>query len=145
MSADTQSWTTPPEGSVCWIETPARDLEKLKTFYTTLFPTWKPMPPAPGNTEAEVSAFTFASPKGLGGSINKMPEDAGPHSQAVGSGSTVYYFVDSLEKTEARVHELGGKTVKGKTPQSTMGWFMNMTDPEGNIFGIYQIAKGSTS
>jgi hypothetical protein len=72
------------------------------------------MPPAPGNTEAEVSAFTFASPKGkvppgdsimsvyghpgLGGSINKMPEDAGPHSQAVGSGSTVYYFVDSLEK-----------------------------------------------
>jgi hypothetical protein len=25
-----QSWSIPPEGSPCWIEIPARDLEKLK-------------------------------------------------------------------------------------------------------------------
>jgi predicted enzyme related to lactoylglutathione lyase len=26
----------------------------------------------------------------------------------------------------------------GKTPQSTEGFFMNVTDPEGNRFGIYE-------
>jgi hypothetical protein len=35
---------------------------------------------------------------GLGGGVIKMPDECGPHNQSLGSGFTVYYFVDSLEK-----------------------------------------------
>jgi len=35
---------------------------------------------------------------GLGGGIVKMPDECGPNNQSLGSGFTVYYFVDSLEK-----------------------------------------------
>jgi hypothetical protein len=30
MSSEAEAWTPPAEGSPCWVEIPARDVEKLK-------------------------------------------------------------------------------------------------------------------
>jgi hypothetical protein len=35
---------------------------------------------------------------GLGGGIVKISDECGPHNQSLGSGFTVYHFVESLEK-----------------------------------------------
>jgi len=43
-------------------------------------------------------------------------------------------------QAEAAIHKLGGKTTLEKTEQGTSGYFMNLTDPEGNRFGIYQLS-----
>ncbi|KAJ9608204.1 hypothetical protein H2200_007192 [Cladophialophora chaetospira] len=131
--------TSPVDGWPCWIEIPARDVEKLKTFYSSLFPSWTWTETDHPHDGPPVALFEFKKPKGLGGGIIKMPEDCGPNSQTLGSGVTVYHMVESLEKTEARIHALGGKTVLPKTAQGEMGYFINATDPEGNRIGIYQL------
>ncbi|OAP55782.1 hypothetical protein AYL99_09934 [Fonsecaea erecta] len=142
MSSGT--WTPPAEGSPCWVEIPARDIEKLKTFYSNLFPTWTWRPEV-SDSGHQVAVFEFKDLKGLGGGLVKMPDDCGPNTQALGSGITVYHMVESLEKTEARVHELGGKTVLAKTAQGDSGVYINVTDPEGNRFGIYQLVQSCGS
>jgi hypothetical protein len=48
-------------------------------------------------------------------------------------------------QTEARVHELGGKTVLPKTAEGTNGFYINVTDPEGNRFGLYELGRANCS
>jgi predicted enzyme related to lactoylglutathione lyase len=67
-----------------------------------------------------------------------MPEDCPPHAQNLGSGMTVYFLVSNIEKESERLHKLGAKTVLEKRNESDNGWFANLTDPEGNRFGIYE-------
>ncbi|KAF2436133.1 hypothetical protein EJ08DRAFT_645142 [Tothia fuscella] len=131
----------PPEGSPCWIEIPARDVEKLKTFYSALFPSWKFTPDidVDSMTGIKTSQYSFTRPKGFGGGIVQMPEDIPLGEQAMGYGYTVYYFVNSIDETLGRIHELGGATVLEKKAQSENGFFANATDPEGNRFGIYEL------
>jgi len=142
MASEAEAWDPPAEGSPCWVEIPARDIEKLKTFYSGLFTTWTWRPDS-SDSGHHVATFQFKDPKGLGGGLVKMPDDCGPNTQTLGSGITVYHMVESLEKTEARIHELGGKTVLPKTAQGDSGFYINATDPEGNRFGIYQLVQGA--
>ncbi|KAL2864810.1 VOC family protein [Aspergillus lucknowensis] len=136
-----QQWQSPPQGSPCWIEIPARDTERLKKFYATVFPSWE-WRRASEEASESVHHYRFADQKGLGGGIVKMPEACGaPVEQAMGSGMTVYYMVDSLNIIEKIIHDNGGSTCLGKTDESSFGWFMNFRDPEGNRFGCYQIQE----
>ncbi|KIX97421.1 uncharacterized protein Z520_06873 [Fonsecaea multimorphosa CBS 102226] len=144
MSSEAAAWTPPAEGSPCWIEIPARDIDKLKEFYSNLFPTWTWRGDS-SDSDHHVAPFQFKDPKCLSGGLVKMPDDCGPNTQTLGSGVTVYHMVESLEKTEARIHELGGKTVMPKTAQGDSGVYINATDPEGNRFGIYQLVQSSGS
>lgn len=41
--------------------------------------------------------------EGLSGGIIKMPEDCGANSQVLGSGFTLYFFVDNIEKASSSV------------------------------------------
>jgi hypothetical protein len=86
-----------------------------------------------------------------------MPDGAPKaQEQVMGSGFTVYYFVDSIEEVSEhllksslaflttlqasdRIHKAGGKTVLPKMEQGDDGWFANLVDVEGNRFGIYQL------
>ena len=71
-----------------------------------------------------------------------MPE-CPPHSQTLGAGFTVYFMVDSIEKQTEHIHGLGGKTVLAKKAEAGNGWFSNLTDPEGNRFGLYEVNPDS--
>ncbi|OOQ86212.1 hypothetical protein PEBR_22428 [Penicillium brasilianum] len=149
-----QKWKPPPEGCPCWVEIPARDTEALKqgteivltisfgkAFYGAIFPSWEWRPAQSAEDQSKVQHYSFAEPKGLSGGIVQMPEGCAPTEQTMGSGMTVYYLVDSLDDMEKRIHECGGSTCLGKTPESSHGWFMNFRDPEGNRFGCYEFRR----
>lgn len=49
-----------------------------------------------------------------------------------------YVHVDDLEGTVARVIELGGRVVHGKSAVPKTGWYAVVEDPQGNVFGLFQ-------
>jgi len=132
------SWTPPPEGSPCWIEIPATNIETCKQFYSALFPSWEFKPEILDNHGTKVSLYSFAKPDGFGGGIIQVPADCKTAEQKNGVGMTVYYWVNSVDETEKRVHELGGSTCLPKQPQGDSAFFICMLDVEGNRFGIYE-------
>ncbi|KAF2279820.1 uncharacterized protein EI97DRAFT_430831 [Westerdykella ornata] len=129
----------PPRGAPCWIEIMSVDPPKLKEFYAALFPAWKFKPVSKDYPEERVVMYEFEEPKGISGGILKLPEGRTRTEQPMGVGMTVYYFVDSLDETEKKVHELGGSTVLEKMAERQNGWFMNFKDPEGNRFGAFEV------
>jgi predicted enzyme related to lactoylglutathione lyase len=52
-------------------------------------------------------------------------------------GARVYFDVDDIDASRARVSELGGQGGDA-LPVPTMGWFAICQDPEGNEFGLWQ-------
>ena len=63
----------------------------------------------------------------------RMPEDKP-------LGVFVYILVDDIDATLKKVEELGGKVTVPKSPSGEcfMAFF---TDPDGNIFGLWQEPK----
>jgi predicted enzyme related to lactoylglutathione lyase len=49
----------------------------------------------------------------------------------------VYFDVDDIDASLAKVRELGG-TTEDKAPVPGMGWFAACTDTEGNHFSLWQ-------
>lgn len=56
----------------------------------------------------------------------------------------VYFDVDDIEATLAKVRELGGSG-DGKQPVPGMGWFAACKDSEGNAFSLWQIDSQASS
>ncbi|KAF1840205.1 uncharacterized protein K460DRAFT_421195 [Cucurbitaria berberidis CBS 394.84] len=151
----------PPTGGPCWIEIMSAEPQKLKDFYAALFPAWKFHAAEEAGMEGIVQ-FTFQQPSGVSNSshvwihpgtrtelesnitglssgIVKLPDGcAKPGEQPMGIGSTVYYFVDSIDKIETDIVRLGGVKVLDKRPERDHGWFANFKDPEGNRFGTFE-------
>ncbi|KAH8712002.1 Glyoxalase/Bleomycin resistance protein/Dihydroxybiphenyl dioxygenase [Phaeosphaeriaceae sp. PMI808] len=129
----------PPVGAPCWIEIMSSDPQKLKEFYTAIFPAWN-FRASKGNEGVEVVHYEFEQPSGLSGGIVKLPESCGkPSEQPMGIGYTVHYFVDSIDEVGKKIVELGGVNVLPKTPERENGWFANFKDPDGNRFGVYEM------
>jgi len=139
MSAEGNDQKKTPQGAPCWIEIPAKDTLACKNFYSGLFPSWKFRPGDEEYKEENMIMYMFEKPDGLGGGIMKVSEECKASEQSMGQGMTVYYFVNSVEESEARVKELGGKTVLPKTQQGKDGWFANFLDTQGNRFGVYEL------
>ncbi|KAF2787465.1 hypothetical protein K505DRAFT_329664 [Melanomma pulvis-pyrius CBS 109.77] len=138
-SKSTHTAPSPPDGSPCWIEIMSVEPQKLKEFYTALFPSWGFKAATEQYKGDQVAMYEFEKPAGLYGGIVKLPEECPRGEQANGVGSTVYYFAKSIEETEKRVHELGGTTCLEKREEGSNGWFANFKDPEGNRFGVYEV------
>ncbi|KAF2184132.1 hypothetical protein K469DRAFT_199749 [Zopfia rhizophila CBS 207.26] len=133
----------PPEGSPCWIEIMSTNPPKLKEFYASLFPSWNWKPANEEYKEDFIAMYDFKQPSGISGGIVKLPEGCvqSRGEQPMGIGFTVYYFVESIEKTDKRIAELGGSMCLPKTEQGKNGWFANFKDPEGNRFGVYELNR----
>ena len=54
-----------------------------------------------------------------------------------------YINVESVEDFVSRAERLGAKVMMGKTPVPGMGWFAQMTDPEGNVFAVWETDMSS--
>jgi predicted enzyme related to lactoylglutathione lyase len=55
-----------------------------------------------------------------------------------GQAPVNYISVDSVEEFVKRAERLGAKVLMGKVPVPGMGWFAQLTDPEGNVFAIWE-------
>jgi predicted enzyme related to lactoylglutathione lyase len=49
-----------------------------------------------------------------------------------------YIAVEDVDAAVAKAEGLGAKVLMGKTPVPGMGWFAQLTDPEGNVFAVWQ-------
>ena len=58
-------------------------------------------------------------------------------SQGEPGNPTVYFDVDDIEASLAKVRELGGEA-EAKAPVPQMGWFAACKDSEGNAFSLWQ-------
>ncbi|KAH7377718.1 hypothetical protein BKA66DRAFT_467688 [Pyrenochaeta sp. MPI-SDFR-AT-0127] len=132
-----EDFPVPLPGAPCWIEIMSEDPHKLKEFYAALFPAWKFRAGEAGRED--MVHVEFEQPSGLTGGILKRPKDCPkPSEQPMGIGSTVYYYVDSIDEIEKSIEKLGGVKVLNKTKESEHGWYANFKDPEGNRFGTYE-------
>jgi len=121
--------------TVIHFEIPPNDVEKIKTFYTSLFG-WK-IEKVPGGMEYYVITTVPVDEKGnllrpgVNGGLYKKDQ---PQQQPVN-----YIYVESVDEYSKKVESLGGKIVVPKTEVQGMGWFALAQDPEGNTFGIFEI------
>ena len=49
-----------------------------------------------------------------------------------------YISVESVDKAVSKAERLGAKVMMGKTPVPGMGWFAQLTDPEGNVLAVWE-------
>jgi len=111
-------------GTICHVEFTTPDLAAAKSFYSELFG-W------------DIQAFQetewyFQAP-GTGPCGCMLQGEA----ETTGK-TTITVTVDSIADTLARVADLGGETVLGKTEiPGGHGFFAKFRAADGNIFGIY--------
>ena len=124
------------KNSVAHFEIYADDPEKLQQFYTSLFD-WS-FEAVPGMDYRFVKTVDTdgrgmaAQPGGINGGMMKRP--AGFNERAWVN----YVNVESLEASVRRAESLGARVMKGKTAVPGMGWFAMLTDPQGNVFAMWQ-------
>ncbi|KAF2458072.1 hypothetical protein BDY21DRAFT_363640 [Lineolata rhizophorae] len=145
MSSEAEKWIPPPMGTPCWVEIPAADVPACKKFYADLFPTWDWKPATEQYTEEKIAMWSYGGKMGLSGGIVQVSAECKASEQKDGTGVTIYHFVESIEDTQKRVEELGGKTASEKKPEGENGWYMFFKDVAGNRFGIYQLKKSCSS
>ena len=115
-------------------EIPAKDVEKLKSFYTKVFG-WK-IEKFPGPMEywgiETVPVDKSGAPvrRGVNGGLYKKEKpDQVP---------LTYVGVESVDEYTKKIESAGGKALMRKEEVPGMGWFSIVQDPEGNLFGLYQ-------
>jgi uncharacterized protein len=55
-----------------------------------------------------------------------------------GQAPVNYILVENVDDYVRRAQQLGAKLMMEKTPVPSMGWFAQLTDPEGNVFAIWE-------
>ena len=124
------------KNSVAHFEIYADDPEKLQQFYTSLFD-WS-FEAVPGMDYRFVKTVDTdgrgmaAQPGGINGGMMKRP--TGFNERAWVN----YVNVESLEASVRRAESLGARVMKGKTAVPGMGWFAMLTDPQENVFAMWQ-------
>lgn len=124
------------KNSVAHFEIYADDPEKLQQFYTNLFD-WS-FEAVPGMDYRFVKTVDTdgrgmaAQPGGINGGMMKRP--TGFNDRAWVN----YVNVESLEASVRRAESLGARVMKGKTAVPGMGWFAMLTDPQENVFAMWQ-------
>jgi predicted enzyme related to lactoylglutathione lyase len=112
--------------TICHVEIPAQDPDKLRAFYTDLFG-WKfeGMPGMPEYTTAMLGSGDAAVGLAV---FKKESEFASP---------TNYIAVASADAHAAKIEQLGGKVLH-RFVVPHMGRGAIATDPEGNLVGLWQ-------
>jgi len=127
-------------GAVCWMEIPAIDLDRAKTFYGTLFG-WEFSRPSEMGMEDNGSYLMFHK---KGTSVHGGFTKVDSAEKLVSPKETGYVAVrvsvcvEEVGKTLEEVKKHGGEVVKPKTEiGSNMGYSGLFRDTEGNVNGIW--------
>jgi predicted enzyme related to lactoylglutathione lyase len=111
-------------GQMVHVEIPAGDTQKARDFWGGLFG-WQFQAFEGSPSEYHMTQFSDTQ----GGAIMGAEGDK--------RGPRVYFDVDDINASTARVSELGGQGGQAM-PVPTMGWFSVCSDSEGNEFGLWQ-------
>ncbi|HVD30961.1 MAG TPA: VOC family protein [Methylomirabilota bacterium] len=109
-------------GNIVHFEINAKDANRAKRFYTSVFG-WK-------YKDSEIPGIEYYVIDGVnpGGAINPMQQEPGP---------VVYFDTDDIDASIATVRKAGGKA-DDKMAIQGQGWFAGCVDPDGNKFSLFQ-------
>lgn len=110
-------------GNIVHFEVPSTDTGRAKQFWGDLFG-WT------FETWSGPSEYTMIRGTEPGGGIYTAQQGE--------SGLTVYFDTEDVAAAAARVEELGGEVVMGKTPIPHIGYFAVCKDTEGNAFSLFE-------
>ena len=129
------------DNTIVHFEIPADDTERAAKFYREMFG-WKLNRwENPNGMEYWMVETVPTDEKGMptrpgvnGGMMRRMY----PGQQPVN-----YIAVESVDDAVAKAERLGAKVMMGKTPVPGMGWFAQLTDPEGNVIAVWETDPAS--
>jgi predicted enzyme related to lactoylglutathione lyase len=124
-------------GRIVHFEIPFDDSDRAHDFYARAFG-WQ-MNRIPEMSYTMVSTGPSGEqgptePGFINGGMFNRDDNASP-------GAVVVIDVDDLDAALAKVEELGGKTLVGRTAVGDMGWSAYFKDTEGNLMGLWQTAQ----
>ena len=109
------------------LELNSTDIDKAKTFYTSLFD-WKLEDmPMPGMTYT-----TIAPGAGPGGGLMQQMIPGAP------SSWLAYVQVEDIAASTAKAKSLGAKIMRDVTEVADMGWLSIIVDPTGAPLGLWK-------
>jgi predicted enzyme related to lactoylglutathione lyase len=110
-------------GKICYIEIPSTDVKRSADFYTNVFG-WQTRVRGDGAVAFDDGVGQVSGTWVLG------------RAPATAVGALVYIMVDSADATVKAITAHGGTIVE---PPSGVGHTIaRFSDPDGNIFGVYQ-------
>ncbi|MFV0634490.1 VOC family protein [Demequina sp.] len=112
-------------GDITHIDIPVSDLDAAKSFYSTLFG-WQIAAP-PGFEDYPM----WQAPNEISGG------GLAPRSEGF-SQPRSYVEVDSIDDTIALAKEHGATVVMDKSEITETSWWAVITDPDGNVMGLYE-------
>ncbi len=120
--------------TIIHFEIPANDVEKIRKFYTDLFG-WK-IEKIP-NMEYSIIETVPMDEKG---NLLRPGVNGGMYKRDVPQQQAVNYInIESVDEYSKKVAALGGQVLVPKTEIPGMGWFAIAKDPEGNVFGLFEM------
>ncbi len=126
-------------GRIVHFEIPFDDGERAQAFYRDAFGWQLQAMPEMSYVLASTGPSGDRGPTEPGfinGGMLKRTDSPSP-------GPIVVVDVDSNDTTLARIGELGGSTVVPKQPVGDMGFAAYVTDPEGNVIGLWENAPAA--
>jgi len=115
-----------------WFEIPADDMERAKAFYGDLFG-WKI------NAFPTVKDYWHIDTGGGG----ETPDGGLMRRRQPEQPVTNYINVESVARFSTKVRKLGGRICVSKTAVPQCGYFAVCQDPEGNVFGLWEMNKNA--
>lgn len=115
-----------PNGKICYLEIPARDVETSARFYELVFG-WKVRERGGGQKAFDDTTGAVSGTWVLGRRPQAEP------------GLLPYVMVDSIDDTLAKAFSAGGRPATPPTPLGEPGSaYATFFDPAGNQVGLYQ-------
>ncbi len=128
---------------VTHFEIPADDKDKAKQFYSSVFG-WQindiPVQMGGGEgsyttaTTVEVDQQTMVPTEP--GAINGAITERG----AIASAPVITITVEAIEDSIQKITAAGGSVVQGRQEVTGMGYYAYVTDPAGNVIGLWENA-----
>jgi predicted enzyme related to lactoylglutathione lyase len=111
-------------------EIPVDDLDRAVRFYEVVFSFTLERAEVDGN---EMAWFpTHDGAPGISGALAKGES----YTPSI-NGTRIYFIVDDIDATLAKVHAAGGKTMYPKTSVGELGWVAEFEDCEGNRIALH--------
>lgn len=117
---------------VGWFEIPVNDFDRAKSFYEAVF--GSPMQAIEMDDPKMVSFSMEDGTYGSSGALVKGEGYVPSH-----SGTMVYFSVEDIEATLAKVGENWGKVLVPKTEIGKYGFVGHFEDTEGNRVGLHSM------
>jgi uncharacterized protein len=122
---------------VVHFEIPAQDPDKLSEFYTRLFG-WRIEKMPMGGADAYYITSTVETDE------QGMPKEPGAINGGIYRRESSeqrpmnYVAVESVDQYTEKAQRLGARVLVEKMPVPGMGYFAQLSDPDGNPFGIFE-------